>query len=108
MEDRIWVAIHPRGSETRVLATEGSGSPLLKARLASHPWHQRALPTLLEALALSQSRRGHAVRGGACGGGGGRPPRRAPVPRSRPRARAAPALPPRGGGGPPAPAAPPE
>jgi hypothetical protein len=61
MEDRIWVAIHPRGSETRVLATEGSGLPLLKARLAAHPWHQRALPTLLEALALWQSRRVHAV-----------------------------------------------
>jgi hypothetical protein len=29
--------------------------------LASHPWHQRALPTLLEALALWQSRRVHAV-----------------------------------------------
>jgi hypothetical protein len=29
--------------------------------LASNPWHQRALPTLLEALALWQSRRVHAV-----------------------------------------------
>jgi hypothetical protein len=29
--------------------------------LASHPWHQRALPTLLEALALWQSRPVHAV-----------------------------------------------
>ncbi len=35
MEDRIWVAIHPRGSETRVLATEGAGSTLLKARLVA-------------------------------------------------------------------------
>jgi hypothetical protein len=61
MEDRIWVSIHPRGSETRVLATDGAGPPLLKARLASNPWHQRALPTLLEALALWQSRRVHAV-----------------------------------------------
>src|SRR5262245_52613162 len=61
MEDRTWVAIHPRGSKTRVLATEPAGRPLLKARLASRPWHQRALPTLLEALALWQSRQVHAV-----------------------------------------------
>jgi hypothetical protein len=61
MEDRIWVAIHPRGSETRVLATEGAGSTLLKARLVARPWHQRALPSLLEALALWQSRPVHAV-----------------------------------------------
>ncbi len=61
MEDRIWVAIHPRGSETRVLATAGPGSTLLKARLVARPWHQRALPSLLEALALWQSRPVHAV-----------------------------------------------
>jgi hypothetical protein len=61
MQDRIWVAIHPRGSETRVLATEAAGRPLLKARLTSQPWHQRALPSLLEALALWQSRPVHAV-----------------------------------------------
>ncbi len=61
MEDRICVAIHPRGSETRVLATAGTGSTLLKARLAARPWHQRALPSLLEGLALWQSRPVHAV-----------------------------------------------
>ena len=61
MEDQICVAIHPRGSETRVLATAGAGSTLLKARLAARPWHQRALPSLLEALALWQSRPVHAV-----------------------------------------------
>lgn len=61
MEDRIWVAIHPRRSETRVIATEGAGTTLLKARLAPHPWHQRALPSLLEALALWQKRPVHAV-----------------------------------------------
>ena len=61
MQDRIWVAIHPRGSETRVLATEAAGRALLKARLSAHPWHQRALPSLLEALALWQSRQVHAV-----------------------------------------------
>jgi hypothetical protein len=61
MEDRIWVAIHPGERETRVLATEPTGSTLLKARLAAHPWHQRALPSLLEALAFWQNRRVHAV-----------------------------------------------
>lgn len=61
MEDRILVAIHPRGSETRVLATAGAGSTLLKARLLVQPWHQRALPSLLESLALWQRRPVHAV-----------------------------------------------
>jgi len=61
MEDRIWVAVHPRRSETRVIATEGAGATLLKARLAPHPWHQRALPSLLEALALWQKQPVHAV-----------------------------------------------
>jgi hypothetical protein len=44
-----------------VPATVGTGSTLLKARLAARPWHQRALPSLLEALALWQSRPVHAV-----------------------------------------------
>ena len=61
MEDRIWVAIHPRLSETRVLVTAGSGPTLLKAHLAPQPWHQRALPSLLEALALWQRQQVHAV-----------------------------------------------
>jgi hypothetical protein len=61
MTDRIWVAIHPRETETRVLATTGPGATLLKARLSPAPWHQRALPTLLEALALWQRQQAHAV-----------------------------------------------
>jgi hypothetical protein len=61
MQERIWVAIHPRPSETRVLVTERAGSTLLKARLAPQPWHQRALPSLLEALALWQRQQVHAV-----------------------------------------------
>lgn len=61
MEDPIRVAIHSRGPETRVLATAGAGSTLLKARLEVRPWHQRALPSLLEGLALWQSRPVHAV-----------------------------------------------
>ena len=50
----IWVAIHPRRGETRVLATAGSEQTLLKARLGYTPQHPRALATLLEALALWQ------------------------------------------------------
>src|SRR5262245_62127096 len=61
MQDRIWVAIHPRRESTRVLVTEGPGQTLLKARLAPCPWHQRALPTLLEALALWHKQQVHAV-----------------------------------------------
>jgi hypothetical protein len=61
MYDRIWVAIHPRREWTRVLVTEGPGQTLLKAKLAPSPWHQRALPTLLEALALWHKQPVHAV-----------------------------------------------
>ena len=50
----IWVAIHPRAGRTRVLATQGVKRTLLKAHLATSPAHPRALPTLLEALALWQ------------------------------------------------------
>jgi hypothetical protein len=41
--------------------TDGPEQTLLKARLAPIPWHPRALPTLLEALALWHSRPVHAV-----------------------------------------------
>jgi hypothetical protein len=61
MQDRIWVAIHPRREWTRVLVTEGPERTLLKARLPPSPWHQRALPTLLEALALWHKQPVHAV-----------------------------------------------
>ena len=61
MDERIWVAVHPRRSDTRVLVTAGAGATLLKARLAPEPWHQRALPSLLEALALWQRQPVHAV-----------------------------------------------
>jgi hypothetical protein len=61
MQERIWVAIHPRRESTRILVTEGPGETLLKARLAASPWHQRALPTFLEALALWQKQPVHAV-----------------------------------------------
>lgn len=48
----IWAAIHPRAKHTRVLATAGAKRTLLKAHLSAHPRHHRALPALLEALAL--------------------------------------------------------
>jgi hypothetical protein len=43
------------------LATAGSGPTLLKARLGPRPWHQRALPSLLEALSMWQRQQLHAV-----------------------------------------------
>jgi hypothetical protein len=49
----ICVAIAPRTSETRILATQGSET-ILKARLLAMPQHPRALPTLLEAFAMWQ------------------------------------------------------
>lgn len=50
----IHVAIAPSKGETRVLAIGQAQDPLLKARLSLSPSHPRALPTLLEALALWQ------------------------------------------------------
>lgn len=50
----IWVAVHPRPLETRILATLGPQETLLRASLSSYPAHPRALPWLLEALALWQ------------------------------------------------------
>lgn len=50
----IWVGIHPRSTETRILATAGPAETLLKARLAATPGHPRALASLLEGLPLWQ------------------------------------------------------
>jgi hypothetical protein len=55
----IWTAIHPGSRYTRVLATAGVRKTLLKAHLSVQPKHPRALPTLLEALALWQGERVH-------------------------------------------------
>jgi hypothetical protein len=57
----IWVGIHERLESTRILVTAGPQEVLLKARLRSGPGHPRALPTLLEALALWQGATVHAV-----------------------------------------------
>ena len=50
----IWIGIDPRPSGTRILAMAGAEQTLLKARLATVPSHPRALPSLLEAIALWQ------------------------------------------------------
>ena len=66
----LWVAIDSRCDQTRVLATAGPKDTVLKARLSATAHHPRALPTLLEALALWQGTlglihsRGHTTRGG--------------------------------------------
>jgi hypothetical protein len=48
----LWVTIDSRSDETRVLATAGPQATVLKARLSSTVHHPRAVPALLEALAL--------------------------------------------------------
>jgi hypothetical protein len=58
---RIWVALAPSRTETRVIATHGSGDTLLKARLSTQPKHPRALSTLLDGIALWEGRKVHAA-----------------------------------------------
>ena len=53
--DSIWMAISPCALETRILATMGPHVPLLKARFSNRHPHRRAIPTLLEAVALWQA-----------------------------------------------------
>lgn len=52
----IWVAVHPRPLETRILVANGAHEMLLRGHLSPRPAHPRALPWLLEALALWQGR----------------------------------------------------
>ncbi len=52
--EALWVAIDSRPDETRILATAGPHETVLKARLRATAQHPRALPTLLDALALWQ------------------------------------------------------
>jgi hypothetical protein len=59
----IWVAIQPGCTETRILATHRAQQTLLKARLSVRPAHPRAIPALLEALALWE---GESVRAALC------------------------------------------
>jgi hypothetical protein len=60
---KLWMAISPGPRATRVMAMAGATETILKARLAPQPSHPRALPTLLEAVALWQ---GMKVRAALC------------------------------------------
>jgi hypothetical protein len=59
----IWMGIRPGPQATRVIAMAGACETILKASLAREPSHPRALPTLLEAIALWQ---GDKVRAALC------------------------------------------
>jgi hypothetical protein len=59
----IWMGITPGPKSTRVLAMTGPGETILKAKLQRNPSHPRALPALLEAVALWQGER---VRAALC------------------------------------------
>jgi len=55
------IGISPGPKDTRVLAMMGPSDTILKARLLRQPSHPRALPTLLEAIALWQGAQVHAA-----------------------------------------------
>jgi hypothetical protein len=55
------MGISPGPRDTRVIAMAGTGETILKARLSRQPSHPRALPTLLEAIALWQGVQVHAA-----------------------------------------------
>jgi hypothetical protein len=55
------MGISPGPQGTRVIAMAGPSDTILKARLSRHPSHPRALPTLLEAIALWQGVQVHAA-----------------------------------------------
>jgi hypothetical protein len=52
--DSIWMGIAPGSRETRLIAMHGASETILKARLRRDPAHPRAMPSLLEAVALWQ------------------------------------------------------
>ncbi len=57
----IWVGIDSTREGTRVLATAGPTETILKARLSATVQHPRAVPALLEALAMWQGMPVHAA-----------------------------------------------
>lgn len=59
--ESIWMGISQGAATTRVLAMAGPGETLLKGMLRGAPSHPRALPTLLEAVALWQGAQVRAV-----------------------------------------------
>ena len=56
----VKVVVRPSPNETKIRVTQ-NGQQVLTAHLAASPWHRRALPTLLEGLALWQGPRVQAV-----------------------------------------------
>ena len=52
--DSIWMGIAPGSRETRLIAMQGASETILKARLRKDPAHPRAMPSLLEAVAMWQ------------------------------------------------------
>lgn len=63
------MGISPGPQGTRVIAMAGPSETILKARLSRQPSHPRALPTLLEAIALWQGVQVHAALCGRAGWG---------------------------------------
>jgi hypothetical protein len=64
----IWMGISPGPRWVRVLGMAGASETILKARLSPRPAHPRALPALLEAVALWEgSRVSAALAAGAAG-----------------------------------------
>ena len=61
MSRSIQVVIAPSPQSARILVTEGPERTLLKAQLGPQTGHPRALPWLLEALALWEGTTVHAV-----------------------------------------------
>jgi hypothetical protein len=59
----LWMGIAPGERMTRVIAMASATETILQARLLKSPCHPRALPTLLEAMALWQ---GAQVRAALC------------------------------------------
>jgi hypothetical protein len=48
----LWLAIVPESDTTRILVKDGARRTVLKAHLSHPPRHPRAIPSLLEAIAL--------------------------------------------------------
>jgi hypothetical protein len=57
----IWMAVRPTPSSAQLLAMQSPWDAIFKAKLRANPSHPRALPFLLEALALWQGSRVHAA-----------------------------------------------
>ena len=55
--NEVWAAIDIRRALPRILITDGSRDPLLKARMTGVPHHPKALTTLLEAISMWEGRR---------------------------------------------------